>query len=231
MENTRNAAGLGYKEREKSCILVMAASERGIGHIAKGLPNQDAYAVHQSRESGEPTIIVVSDGVSNCPRSEVGSSFAVQTALDAVKDFCAKIPGNTAENLSERVKADLVPNIIAAWRRAVEQHIRDNPFSHADQERLQTLRKEEKTEFYRKKLGHMYATTLVLVATTEGYTIALQIGDGDIAFVNKDGTKLTRPLNEPNELGDETVALSSKDAERKARIFIAGPGRGGMVMV
>lgn len=231
MAETPRSAYAQHERREGPPKTIMAASEIGIGHIARGIPNQDAYATHESEGQGDPTVILVSDGVGNAPRSEFGSAFAVKVALDAVRKFCKEPQGEDVRTIEEQARKVLVPAIILAWRRAVEEHIKTRPFSNEDVKRLSILNKQDKEEYYRTKLGHMYAATLILVAATDRYTIALQVGDGDVSFVREDGAAIVRPFYKDGQLGDDTIALSSKEVAAMTQVFIAGPGKGGMVMI
>ena len=58
--------------------LIGAFTHHGHGHAAEGLPNQDAYRVGRV---GDIAYMVVADGVSSAPLSQLGAELAVTTAV------------------------------------------------------------------------------------------------------------------------------------------------------
>lgn len=59
--------------------LVGTFSQHGAGHVRKGLPNGDAYAIGRADEH---VLIAVADGVSSAPLSTYGAHLAVTTAVE-----------------------------------------------------------------------------------------------------------------------------------------------------
>src|SRR5579871_5179233 len=59
---------------------------RGPSHVAADLPNQDAIAWNTGNGSDAPLVLAVSDGHGspNCFRSDAGSRFSVEAALEVL---------------------------------------------------------------------------------------------------------------------------------------------------
>src|SRR3989344_6986887 len=69
--------------------LAFGESVRGNGHVVKGAPNEDAFAIENPTQDGDPVIASVADRVSseNCFRSGKGAKLATQTANAVLKSF------------------------------------------------------------------------------------------------------------------------------------------------
>lgn len=176
---------------------VISASVRGASHIRNGLPNQDAIRWHS--DSGLPIIMAVSDGHGSRKsfRSDRGSVFAAETALETIKEFVRCQPGDNFTSI-KRVAEEQIPK--ERWRDRVMADIQGckdiecvaDPFI-------------------------AYGATLLTVLVTESFIICFQLGDGDILTVWENG-EMERPVPKDDCLfANETTSLCTKEAWRDFR--------------
>ncbi len=190
-------------------------SVRGAAHMRNGLVNQDGidWSPRSAKAFGLPIIMTLSDGhgSSKCFRSNLGAQFATKSAKDVIKQFLSS--DISLSDLSivkhlfeERLPRDLVQN----WRRSVDRHIRDNPFTS---EELIGLGEKEGSSARIKVEDNnylAYGATLLAVFVTETFLAILQLGDGDILVVS-DAGEVGRPLPKDERLiANETTSLSDK---------------------
>jgi Protein phosphatase 2C len=179
--------------------VALGASVRGIVHLRRDQPNQDALAWSQP---GGPTVIAVADGHGSArhPRSGEGARFAVEIAVALIEDWLRSAP---PEDDGEALPAALQ----AAWQRAVEHHLAENP--------VEDERPPEDFEGY-----ELYGTTLLAAGSWRGRLLCLQIGDGDILALRRNGT-LLRPLPESPDCFDNfTDSLCQEDAAERFRLAL-----------
>lgn len=195
----------------------------GASHLRAGIPNQDA--ILQLRESSKtiPVFLSVSDGHGSpkCFRSDKGSRFAVKKGVQLVSEFLDEERNSfDLAKLETRGKEYLPPEFVKRWREAVEAHLKDNPFTADEFEKL-----EEKSGVGARKLVEdnpllAYGATALTVAVEEFFILYLQLGDGDILNVSETG-EVRRALPDDERLfANETTSLCLPDAEKDFRFFI-----------
>jgi len=181
---------------------VISDSVRGASHIRNGLPNQDAVIRHPDPDSGLPIIMAVSDGHGSRKsfRSDRGSKFAVETALETIKEFVRCQPGDNFTGVKRIAEEQIPREIVKRWKQRVMADIRgckdlecvDNPFI-------------------------AYGATLLTVLVTESFIICFQLGDGDILTV-WENDEVERPVPKDDRLfANETTSLCTKEAWRDFR--------------
>ena len=179
---------------------IMGASVCGASHVRHHLPNQDAIKWHS--ELSSTAILAISDGHGSqkCFRSDRGANFAVNVTIDILKPFF--------ENQTDKltlikllINKQLPQEIVEQWWAAVESDLNKYPFS--DQE-LEILNGRDNTL--------AYGATLLTVVATPRFIIYLQLGDGDILTIWKNGS-VERALPKDERLfGNETTSLCAKNA-------------------
>jgi hypothetical protein len=180
--------------------LAFGASVRGIHHLLRGQPNQDAVAWSETSEPGQPVVVAVADGHGSAlhPRSGEGAQQAVRIAVAMLEDWLRfPSPDDGGEALPRL--------IVTAWRRAVEDHLADHPPGGI-------------LDLSSQDAHLLYGTTLLAAVACGGGVFCLQIGDGDILALRADGT-LFKPL--PDSLGcvgNLTDSLCQPDAAERFRI-------------
>jgi serine/threonine protein phosphatase PrpC len=195
----------------------------GASHIRAGIPNQDSIV--QMRESGRtaPLIVSIADGHGSpkCFRSDKGSQFAVKKAAQIVGEFLGERRGNFDQAEVETSGKDYLPKeFVKKWRKTVEYHLKNNPFTEEEFKKL-----EEKSGANARKLIEenpllAYGTTSLTVAIEEDFVLYLQLGDGDILNVSAN-SEVTKPLPEDARLlANETTSMCLPKAENDFRFFV-----------
>lgn len=198
---------------------LMLETVRGASHERKKLPNQDYGDFYQPNENKLPIILAISDGHVSAKsfRSDRGSRFAVETAMELLKGLVDQ--ESDRENISavkDYVNDKLPQKIVSKWKEKVDGDLKNNDFTS---EELENLEKEEgikvrqSLEDNKKDRKYVvYGATLLAVLLTEDYNLYLQLGDGDILSVDIWG-KTTRPIvKDENMIANETYSLCMKDA-------------------
>ncbi|HXH69818.1 MAG TPA: PP2C family serine/threonine-protein phosphatase [Pyrinomonadaceae bacterium] len=194
----------------------------GASHLRAGIPNQDS--ILQMRESDRtlPLVVAIADGHGSpkCFRSDKGSRFVVKKCAQIVSEFLDHRRGNFDLAEIESKGKDYFPQeIVKQWRKAVETHLKNNPFT---EDEFKTL--EEKSGVKSRKLIEenpllAYGTTSLTVAVEEDFVVYLQLGDGDILNVAANG-EVTKPLPEDARLlANETTSMCLPKAEKDFRFF------------
>lgn len=175
--------------------------------------NQDWYACEGTGSGDDPLVLAVADGHGSAvhARSGLGARFAVDRFLSRAAEFgraardCHE-PGRLAR-LMAYARDDFPRALVHDWREAA--------LGHWDRHR--TVADEGAREPEPDEKLVLYGTTLIGAVLTPWLFVAWQIGDGDLAVVEHDGS-LRRPLATGEEdLGDETESLCGHEAWRAVR--------------
>ncbi|MFF7749613.1 protein phosphatase 2C domain-containing protein [Streptomyces sp. NPDC007971] len=191
-----------------------------LAHSVQGVNkrrNQDWYECLGTGSGEDPLVLAVADGHGSAvhARSELGARFAVDRFVSLAAGFgraahdCHE-PGRLAR-LMTYARDDFPRALVHEWRQAA--------LGHWDRHRpvVEEAAREPAPE---DKLV-LYGTTLIGAVLTPWLFVAWQLGDGDLAVVEHDGT-LSRPLAPPEEeLGDETESLCGREAWRSVRMHWA----------
>jgi serine/threonine protein phosphatase PrpC len=195
----------------------------GASHLRAGIPNQDS--ILQMRESDRtlPLVVAIADGHGSpkCFRSDKGSRFVVKKCAQIVSEFLDARRGNfDLAEIESKGKDYLPKEIVKEWRKAVETHLKNNPFTEDEFKRL-----DEKSGANARKLVEenpflAYGTTSLTVAMEEDFVLYLQLGDGDILNISANG-EVTKPLSEDARLlANETTSMCLPKAEKDFRFFV-----------
>ena len=102
-------------------IYDFAFSEQGYNHIKSGKVCQD-FSGHYADNSMAVVVVADGHGSDNYPRTDRGSSFAVEATITAIKEF-VKTVEDSAIDISEDSDSyleQLAKNILANWYAAVD---------------------------------------------------------------------------------------------------------------
>jgi serine/threonine protein phosphatase PrpC len=200
---------------QNSAWRVIGRSVRGASHARTGMPNQDAIGWLQKGGPKDSLIVAASDGhgSAKCFRSHKGSSLAIDTALALAQEF---LKGQSEiDNLSaiKRAAEDRLPQEMARrWKGAVEEDLKNNPFSTDEMDALGKTGGGAAPEAVLANPLIAYGATILTVIIAASYILYLQLGDGDILVVSTDG-EVERPLQKDERLfANETTSLSSANA-------------------
>jgi serine/threonine protein phosphatase PrpC len=207
--------------------LCTGKSVRGASHDRSGLPNQDAISWDPNSRTGPPLILAVSDGHGSAKsfRSDRGSRFAVNTAIEVIHEFLLADPRENihpsiVKNMEDMVKRLLPTKITDRWKDIVRADIQANEFTDAEKATLLNKEGEKGLSSIDKNPFLVYGATLLVVAITASFVLYLQIGDGDILRIDEDG-KITKPLVRSADLiGNETTSLCMDKAWTQFQILV-----------
>jgi hypothetical protein len=198
---------------------VVGESACGESHLAAHLPNQDAIGWEWSNDA-RIVVLAVSDGHGSptCFRSAVGSSLAVETALELLGGFGRGANGQQLAALT-RIAADrLARSLTEDWNRRVDHHLRRHPFTK-DEERY-VDRASGSGTFASVAADPLlaYGATLVAVLLTPAFALYTQIGDGAILYIDDLGATRRVFAKDPSLAVNETQSLYQLDAWRELRL-------------
>lgn len=175
--------------------------------------NQDWYDCAGTGSGDDPLVLAVADGHGSAvhARSGLGARFAVDRFLLLAAEF-----GRAARDFHEPGRlARLMTYARDDFPRALVHDWREAALAHWDRHRPVADDGAREPEPDEKLV--LYGTTLIGAVLTPWLFVAWQIGDGDLAVVEHDGT-LRRPLATGDEdLGDETESLCGREAWRAVR--------------
>jgi serine/threonine protein phosphatase PrpC len=199
---------------------VTGASVRGYSHERLRLPNQDAIRWRPDAGAGEALLVALSDGHGSAKsfRSAVGSKLAVELAVALISE------GNDFPNLPnpsaiKRLAEDQIPRgLVRSWRKAVQTHFDQNPFTEEERELLKQRVGETGLNDMDTNPLMVYGATLLLTLVTCEFALHLQIGDGDILVVDGEGN-VCKPVPSDNRLmANETTSLCAENAWKDFRL-------------
>lgn len=197
-------------------------SVKGASHNNTGLPCQD-HSISQSFEKG--SIIVISDGHGSRTyvRSDIGSKFACEVAVNETTRFVVsnydllKEKGETKISYtpdSEEPQDALFYNLFATvhdkWYDAIRQHKEDNEFTD-----------DEKAKLGGADIKKAYGCTLIVAVKTNDFTFAYQIGDGRLFFIMPDDLKWQQPVPWDSKCNDNvTTSLCNVNPVGRFRFYL-----------
>ena len=168
-------------------IYDFAFSEQGYNHIKSGKVCQD-FSGHYADNSMAVVVVADGHGSDNYPRTDRGSSFAVEATITAIKEF-VKTVEDSAIDISEDSDSyleQLAKNILANWYAAVDADLKKYPFSKKELSKFSN--KYKKKYMSGQRLEKAYGTTLIAACQTNHYWFGLQIGDGKCVCISQDGS-------------------------------------------
>ncbi len=197
-------------------------SIRGASHARDALPNQDALALWQANESG-CIVAAVADGHGGARhfRSAVGSRFAVDAAVNAMRRVAADWEAADVEKQSQIASSELPQTIVADWTEQVRRHLETNPITDAEWQALAAAAGDDARAQVESYTNLAYGATLIAALVTSGQILLLQVGDGDALLVAPDG-KAWHPIPKDDRLtGEFTTSICRENAAADFRHAIA----------
>ena len=201
---------------------VAGATCRGSSHVRSGLPNQDAIEYWASPD-GNTAVIAVADGHGSalCFRSEVGSRVAVTTAIEVFRKFATTIPSSqSVAAIGDRARAVLAEELTQSWRAAVAGDLAAKPFTAAEWASLAALEGWKGQQVVQRHPELAYGSTILAVLATTSYVLCMQLGDGDILFVDSEGETRRALPKEDEVVPKQTASLWRRDAAADFRVDV-----------
>lgn len=164
-----------------------AFSEQGYNHIKSDKVCQDSSG-HYSDDSMAVVVVADGHGSDNYPRTDRGSSFAVEATITAIREFVKTVEDSTIDISvdSDSYLEQLAKNILANWYAAVDADLEKYPFSEEELSKVSDKYKKRYMSGQRQEKA--YGTTLIAACQTKYYWFGLQIGDGKCVCISQDGS-------------------------------------------
>jgi len=164
-----------------------AFSEQGYNHIKSDKVCQDSSG-HYSDDSMAVVVVADGHGSDNYPRTDRGSSFAVEATITAIREFVKTVEDSAIDisTDSDAYLEQLAKNILANWYAAVDADLEKYPFS--EEELSKVSEKYKKRYMSGQRQEKAYGTTLIAACQTKNYWFGLQIGDGKCVCISQDGS-------------------------------------------
>lgn len=220
-----------------------SATETGYNHI-KAEPSKVCEDASGFYDDDQMHICVVADGhgSDNYPRTDRGSKFAVDAAIEQIKAFVKKIYNPDSENSekSEKESNELIEkllytkfdethllkylsrNILMKWREFVEKDVEENPFQESEMQNVSEKYKKRymPEDISERRAEKAYGCTLIAYVVTEKFSFGMQIGDGKCVVIDKDGT-VSEPIPwDENCQMNVTTSICDSDASDEFRFFV-----------
>jgi serine/threonine protein phosphatase PrpC len=209
--------------------VIGGATEKGITHVKKNMPNQDAYRLFTHENY---IILTVADGHGSHIhfRSAIGSKLAVDATIKHLSKYAEKDSKTFHVDELETLKKDIYQEWISTCKEytsnypieisihSKETHIiKETKHTEKTSEYVTTI--DDRTIILTEKeatyiLAHpltAYGSTLIATLVINEGTIILKLGDGDLRLVF-DGHPFHILEDEPEMYGNQTYSLSSTDA-------------------
>lgn len=224
-------------------IFSFSATETGYNHI-KAEPSKVCEDASGFYDDNQMHICVVADGhgSDNYPRTDRGSQFAVDAAIEQIKAFVGKIYNPNPENpeTSEKESNELVDkllhtrinethllqylsrNILMKWREFVEKDVDENPFQESEMANVSEKYKKRymPEDISERRAEKAYGCTLIVYVVTEKFSFGMQIGDGKCVVIDQNGT-VSEPIPwDENCQMNVTTSICDSDASDEFRFFV-----------
>ncbi|MCU0520053.1 MAG: protein phosphatase 2C domain-containing protein [Anaerolineae bacterium] len=200
---------------------VTGASVRGAAHVRAALPNQDAILWWPDGQTGPPLILVVSDGHGSDKsfRSDVGSRLAVECAAALLRELLLIQPAAKHLSAIKRALEERLPlELVKDWRSAVDVDLAAAPFTEAELARVEQRRGPAGRQEVVENPRLAYGATLLAAVVAQEFIAYLQLGDGDILTIARDGAVMRPFAHDARLIANETTSLCMEHAAREVRI-------------
>ncbi len=190
----------------------------GFSHIASKKVCQD-YSMHLQNDVASVAVVSDGHGSSNFTRSDRGSKFACEVALEAVNEFLQDLSLYNMENdfLRDDIVTQLCKNILMRWNNRVDEDAAINPFTEEEVEKVAD--KYKARYLAGDAVEHAYGCTLILSIITNDFCLAIRNGDGQCVAVDRDGCFTTPiPWNDNCEF-NVTTSLCDHEAIDNFRYY------------
>lgn len=199
-------------------IIEFAHSVQGANHIKAGKECQDSSGCYSDELM---SVIAVADGhgSDNYPRTKKGSTFAVNAALEAIKEFVRAVNQAGIDICAEQKDRfrDLALNILKQWHKSVDEDLANNPFQAEELEKVSES--YQKRYLSGERCEKAYGTTLIAVCATADCWFGLHIGDGKCVAIDPRGQCFEPIPWDENCQANITTSICDSDAIDEFRFF------------
>lgn len=190
----------------------VAEKVEGYSHTRRSQPCQDAYETYRDDDF---VALAVADGHGNQMHkySSDGSHIATECVIDIFKDI---LLGDQPRTMLEETMSDIPKKVEKEWKK----RIREFHYKMVEDEGREVIldRKSNKPQIDNYfNLNILYGTTLLAAIYAEDFTFALQIGDGDIVYVDDNG-ECRYLIEKEEQIGSATNSMCMVDCHKYFRI-------------
>ena len=186
-------------------MIIPFKMKRSVAGASHGYKNcQDACRIEEWDNGMYVAAVADGHGSQKCRYSDRGAKMAVNAFYSVVKNLWEAVEGDQEHFirlLRQKNSVDLVQEIHSNWKKRIQESGKDLNLAAGDS--------DESID------SELYGSTLLGVVLAPEFIFALQIGDGDIVFVNDKGAKYV--IDPPKFLGTETYSLSNQRPWENAR--------------
>ena len=206
-------------------IFAFSATETGYNHrkVEKGCEDASNFYTDDKMR-----ICAVADGhgSDNYPRTERGSKYAVETAIECIVNFVNTATVNDVlpdEKNHYSYMMQLVTSILRIWHEKVENDYKANPFTEKELEKVSEKYKQIylSSDENERKIEKAYGCTLIAFVCTDEYSFGMQIGDGKCVVVDKEGNFIEPIPWDENCQMNITTSICDSDARNEFRFYIS----------
>ena len=123
-------------------------------------------------------------------------------------------------SIADRARAVLAEKITESWRAAVASDLAAKPFTSAEWANLAALEGWKGQQVLQRHPELAYGSTILAVAATTSWLLCMQLGDGDIFFVDSEGEVRGALPKGDQVVPKQTPSLWRQDAAADFRVQI-----------
>jgi hypothetical protein len=182
-------------------------SVTGASHETTGLVCQD----HSAYEVNEHYAIAVSadgHGSKKYFRSNMGSQFAVEAALETIRTFyedAEQFEQSFPKN-HKMILKNIEKQMIVNWNARVQKHLEENPVKYSEKSKF------SKEEFEKIAPESYYGTTLICAVMGKNFEFGIQIGDGSLVALFEDGVPVMPMIYDESAPANMTASMCNSNA-------------------
>lgn len=181
-------------------IFKIGKSVQGTSHVSGKTPCQDAHRIECLTDGTLVAAVADGHGSTKCIYSEKGARLATDAFVEIINDLLERTKDDREKLIHlfrQAGSADLSKVICKRWEKKISK-------SYNALLGLAKRNGEEIPEY----TPELYGTTLLGLVVAYDFIFALQIGDGDMVFVDESGVE--RVIEPMKFLGTETFSLSNE---------------------
>ncbi len=223
-EKRTSPAASGPATRADAGWRVAGRSVRGAAHVRAGLPNQDALSLW-SADAGASVACAaaaVADGHGGQRhfRSETGAQLAAEIAIRRLRALAGGLEQCAPAERTRHVATHWPAAIVSEWVANVQADLVARPIRDDEWAALAEGEDEAAVEAVRADPLLAYGATLLAALVTPSTIVLLQLGDGDVLAVARDGST-RRPIPSDERLaGNRTTSICQPGAENDVRVAV-----------
>lgn len=181
-------------------VFKLGKSVQGTSHVIGNIPCQDAHRIECLKDGTMVVSVADGHGSMKCIYSDKGACIATEVFVEVISELFEQTSDDRERLIHlfrQAGSSDLSKEISKRWEEEIKQLYNDLL--------EQAKRNEEEIPEYTSEL---FGTTLLGLVVAYDFIFAVQIGDGDMVFV--DQSSVERIIEPMKFLGTETFSMSNE---------------------